>query len=272
MSDMYSIDLARPGSGLISGHLHMGGVNPAGEKIEANSSYLTRGGHPWLPVMGEMHYTRYPAAEWRTELLKMKMGGIQVAATYVFWIHHEEIEGQFDWSGQRNLREFIQTCAECGLLVYPRIGPWAHGECRNGGFPDWLLAQCGKQVRQDAPQYLTYAHRFYREIAHQLDGLLWKDGGPVIGVQIENELLNNAAHLLTLKRMACEVGLDVPLYTQTGWGPAELTADELLPVFGGYPDTFWDRHVDTWARASRNSSSRLTEMKTPSALTCSNRQ
>ncbi|MEI7833348.1 MAG: beta-galactosidase, partial [bacterium] len=84
------------------------------------------------------------------------------------------------------------------------------------------------------------------------DGLLWKDGGPVIGVQIENELLNNATHLLTLKRMACEVGLDVPLYTQTGWGPAELTADELLPVFGGYPDTFWDRHVDTWARTSRN--------------------
>jgi hypothetical protein len=23
--------------------------------------------------------------------------GIDIAATYVFWIHHEEIEGSYDW-------------------------------------------------------------------------------------------------------------------------------------------------------------------------------
>ena len=49
--------------------------------------------------MGEMHYSRVPAAEWREELLKMKAGGVEIVATYVFWIHHEEIEGQWDWSG-----------------------------------------------------------------------------------------------------------------------------------------------------------------------------
>lgn len=25
------------------------------------------------------------------------------------------------------------------MKVWLRIGPWAHGECRNGGFPDWLV-------------------------------------------------------------------------------------------------------------------------------------
>ena len=245
------IDLTQTIPAVLSGHLRMGDANPAGVEIAANSRYLTRGGRPWLPVMGEMHYTRCSAADWRVELLKIKAGGIRVVATYVFWIHHEEIEGEFDWSGRRCLREFVRTCAACGLLAFARIGPWAHGECRNGGFPDWLLARCGQRVRQDDPEYLGYAQRLYAEIARQLDGLLWKDGGPVIGIQVENELLQNARHLLTLKRLACEAGLDVPLYTQTGWGPAELTADDLLPVFGGYPDAFWDRHVDDWARTSR---------------------
>lgn len=246
-----TIDLTRTGAAVLSGHLHMGGANPDGVEIQVNSRYLIKSGRPWLPVMGEIHYTRCPPADWRAGLLKMKAGGIQVAATYVFWIHHEETEDQFDWDGQRSLREFIRTCAACGLLAYPRIGPWAHGECRNGGFPDWLLERCGSRVRQDDPKYLGYVHRLYAEIAHQLDGLLWKEGGPVIGIQLENELLSNAAHLLTLKRMAREAGLDVPLYTQTGWGPAEITADEIIPVFGGYPDAFWERHVDDWARSSR---------------------
>lgn len=246
-----AIDLTRPSPLPLSGHLHMGGCNPAGVEVTTNSRFLTRGGRPWLPVMGEMHYSRCPAADWRTELLKMRAGGIQVVATYVFWIHHEEIRGQFDWRGQRSLRGFIESCAACGLLAFPRIGPWAHGECRNGGFPDWLLQLCGTRVRQDAPEYLACVRRLYAEIAGQLTSLLWKDGGPVIGVQVENELANNAAHLLTLKRLAREAGIDVPLYTQTGWGPAELTADELLPVFGGYPDAFWERHVDGWARSSR---------------------
>ena len=31
----------------------------------------------------------------------MKAGGIDIVSTYVFWIHHEEIEGQFDWTERR---------------------------------------------------------------------------------------------------------------------------------------------------------------------------
>ncbi len=29
------------------------------------------------------------------------------------------------------------------MPFFLRIGPWAHGEVRNGGFPDWLLQKCG---------------------------------------------------------------------------------------------------------------------------------
>ena len=111
--------------------------------------------------MGEFHFSRYPENEWREELLKMKAGGIDIVSTYVFWIHHEEVEGQFDWSGSRNLRRFIQTCQEVGLKVFVRCGPWDHGEVRNGGFPDWLLKK-GWKLRSNDTNYLNEGENFLR--------------------------------------------------------------------------------------------------------------
>jgi hypothetical protein len=221
------------------------GVNraPNGAVLAVNSQYLTRDGKPWIPVMGEFHYSRYPEAYWEEEILKMKASGVQVIATYVIWIHHEEIEGQFDWSGQRDLRKFAELCKKHDMLLYPRIGPWAHAEVRNGGLPDWVLAKSA--VRSNDPVYLAEVRRFYSEIGRQLNGLLWKDGGPVIGIQIENEYAldgpgQGREHLAALKRIAIDSGLDVPLYTVTGWDNAVVPEDLFLPVYGGYPTAPWD--------------------------------
>jgi beta-galactosidase len=218
--------------------------NPQGQVIGANSQYLTMDGKPWLPVMGEFHFSRYPEAEWEQEILKMKAAGVQVISTYVIWIHHEQVEGQFDWSGQRDLRKFVELCGKHGMYVYPRIGPWAHAEVRHGGFPDWVLKN--SPVRENNPVYLNEVQSFYAQIATQLKGELWKDGGPVIGIQIENEYREAAAgtgkgseHIRKLKEMAVADGLDVPLYTVTGWDGAAVPLDAVLPVFGGYPDAPW---------------------------------
>ncbi len=217
--------------------------NPSGSTLTVSSRSLVLDGQPWTPVMGEFHYSRYPAAEWREELLKMKAGGIDIVATYVFWIHHEEIEGEWDWTGSRDLRRFIETVHAVGLKAIVRCGPWCHGEVRQGGLPDWIVAR-GK-VRSDDDAYLASATRLYEQIAQQLKGLLWKDGGPVVGVQLENEYGGPAAHLLTLKNLARQVGLDVPLYTRTGW-PALKTPmpfGEILPLYGVYAEGFWDREL-----------------------------
>jgi hypothetical protein len=226
---------------------HLGtAARPDGSTITVDNCSLRLDGRPWMPAMGEFHYSRYPANEWREELLKMKAGGIDIVATYVFWIHHEETEGTFDWSGQRSLREFTRLCGELGLKVVVRCGPWSHGEVRNGGLPDWLL-QKGWMVRSDDPSYLEKVRGLYGQIADQLRGLLWKDGGPVIGMQFDNEYNGPAEHLLTLKRLAREVGLDLPLYTRTGW-PALSTPmpfGEILPLYGSYAEGFWDRELTT---------------------------
>lgn len=224
----------------------LGGTSPDGHTLSANQRYLTRDGLPWFPVMGEFHYSRYPASDWEQEILKMKAGGIQVISTYVFWIHHEEIEGQFDWSGQRDLRRFVQLCARHGLYVWIRIGPWDHGEVRNGGLPEWLLTKTA--VRQNDPEYLKYVTRFFGQIGEQTKGLLWKDGGPIIGVQLENEYSargpgKGEEHILRLRQIALDAGLDAPFYTVTGWDGAVIPSRDLLPVFGGYPDGFWWRSL-----------------------------
>lgn len=216
--------------------------NPQGDVLGVNSQFLTLDGRAWLPVMGEFHFSRYPEAEWEEEILKMKAAGVEIISTYVIWIHHEQVEGRFDWSGQRDLRRFVQLCAKHGMYVYPRIGPWAHGETRNGGLPDWVLKN--SPTRENNPVYLKEVQTFYAQIADQLHGLLWKDGGPVIGLQIENEYHEKGPgkgdeHIRTLKEMARRCGLDVPLYTVTGWDDAAIPLDEVLPVFGGYPAAPW---------------------------------
>jgi beta-galactosidase len=224
----------------------VGGASPDGHVLGANSRYLTFDGEPWFPIMGEFHYSRYAAANWEDEILKMKAGGIEIISTYIFWIHHEEIEGQFDWSGQRDLRHFVELCAKHGMLVWIRIGPWDHGEVRNGGLPDWVVQQ--GPVRQNAPRYLESVGRFYGEIGRQLKGLFWQDGGPIVGVQIENEYKERgpgkgSEHLLTLLQLARQVQLDAPFYTATAWDDAVVPSG-FLPVFGGYGEQFWNRKTD----------------------------
>ncbi len=218
--------------------------SPSGSVLGVNSRYLTRDGKPWLPVMGEFHFSRYPRSQWEPELLKMKAAGVDIVATYVIWIHHEEIEGQFDWQGQRDLRAFAQLCARHGMYLEPRIGPWDHAEVRNGGFPDWLLKKGPTRVND--PVYLSYVRAWYGQIGRQLQGLLWKDGGPVIGIQLENEYSKRGpgageAHILELKKLAIASGLDVPLYLVTGWDDAAVPPRAVIPVYGGgYPDAPWD--------------------------------
>lgn len=231
---------------ILSNHLNLGGKNPDGDEITLNSKHLIRDGKPWVPVMGEVHFSRLRHSDWKTELLKMKAGGITVVSTYLFWIYHEEIEGKFDFTGDNDIRTFLEICREAGLDAVIRIGPWAHGECRNGGLPDWILTK-GFKLRDNNAEYMKYARIWYEKIAEQVKGLFYKDGGPIVAVQLENELTDGADHLAELKKLAIEVGMISPLYTVTGWNSAagaKIPVDEVMPVFGGYSEAPWEPHTE----------------------------
>jgi len=237
-----SVDASTPLTPPETGYLHLGGTSSSGHSLQVNSRYLTMDGKPWLPVMGEFHFSRYPESQWEDEILKMKAGGVNIISTYVFWIHHEEVEGQFDWTGQRDLRRFVQLCAKHGMHVWLRIGPWAHGEVRNGGFPDWIAKL--PNTRTNDPEYLHDVEIFFNQIGTQVHDLMFKDGGPIIGTQLENEYGlhgpgRGAEHILKLKQLAIAAGIDTPLYSVTGWPSLDFPPHEVIPVSGGYPDGFW---------------------------------
>ena len=213
-------------------------------EVTWDSQSLKFDGRRVMPLMGEIHYSRLPQDEWVSSVCKMKEGGVTVIATYVFWNHIEEKEGVFNWSGQRDLRKFIEICAEEDLPVVLRIGPFCHGEVRNGGIPDWVFAK-GVKTRTEDPQFLALVERLYRQIFTQLQGLQWKDGGPVMACQFDNEYRGHGSYLMSLKKMAEEIGFDLPFYTRTGWPELKspVPYGSMLPLYGDYADGFWDRSI-----------------------------
>ena len=219
------------------------------DRFALTNRYVEVDGRPAIPVSGELHYSRVPRAEWEERLRLMRSGGVTAVATYVFWNHHEPEPGRRDFHGGLDVAAFVALCARVGLDVVLRIGPWAHGEVRNGGFPDWVQ-HAPVAHRTDDPAYLALVDEWFAALGAELAPLC----GPtsrVIAIQLENELYDQPGHLVTLKAMARRHGLTAPVYTATAWGGAELPTGEVLPLYGGYGDGFWvdvDQPWDTTFR------------------------
>ena len=250
--DTHSVAVHSPEAPM-SGYFKLGTArNPAGDEISVDSRSLLLNGKQWFPIMGEIHFSRHPRSEWREAIEKMKAGGIKIVSTYVFWNHHEEVEGQWDWEGNKDLRAFLETCREAGVLAIVRAGPWCNGEVRHGGFPDWIQNSTRWAppkrwgLRPEHPAYDEAVRRLYTHIGDQMRGLLWKDGGPVVAIQLDNEYSGPSQYLLGLKKLAIETGMDVPLYTKTGWPRMEdpMPAGEMIPFYGAYPDAAWEGSVE----------------------------
>lgn len=253
---IYKLDTRGTEKEIYSGHLKLGGSNPQGDTIGFTNYYMELNGKPHFIICGEFHYSRYDYWLWEDEILKMKMCGLNTVATYIIWNHHEEVEGKFIWEENKNLRYFAELCKKHGMFLILRIGPFAHGEVRNGGFPDWLYGR-PFNVRSNDEGYIDYTERLYKEIGRQVEGLMYKDGGTIIGVQLENEFQSAGApwettppqtlewieskggveHMIKLKELALKAGFDVPMYTCTGWGGSPIIENEVLPLYGGY--AFW---------------------------------
>jgi beta-galactosidase len=230
------------------GHLSVGEPPAGDDRIEVTSRWVERGGVPCFPITGEIHYSRVPRDRWSDVLGHARAGGLTSVATYVLWQAHEPAQGVFRWDGQLDLRAFVEEARAHGLDVVVRLGPWAHGEARYGGFPDWLVER-GLATRTNDPAYLDLVHAFYAQTIAQLRGLTHADGGPIIGAQVDNELYDQPQHLARLRELAEELGLRVPIWTATGWGGAQVP-DTLLPVYSAYSDGFWDDEQTEWPEFS----------------------
>ena len=235
------------------------GTAPDGGEISFTNYYMMKDGQPFFGVSGELHYCRVGPDQWEDAVLKMKAGGINIISTYAFWITHEEEEGVFRFDGCRDVRKFLEICEKHGMMVIMRIGPFCHGEFRNGGLPDWLYGK-PYDVREDNPGFLEATREYFRALHGQMDGHYFRQGGCIIATQIENEYQHSSApweittgissewvnggksgerYMLALKKIMQEEGIVTPFYTTTSWGGAITPVEEALPLWGGYSYQPW---------------------------------
>lgn len=131
-----------------------------------NTLYFTKNGKPYSIIAGEMHFARVPKERWKETLLKMRECGVNTVSSYVFWNYHEEIKGQFDFSGNKDIAGFLELCKEIDMTCILRIGPWCHAEVVYGDFPKRINKMIKK--RTNAPEYLAevkeYWQGLYKEV------------------------------------------------------------------------------------------------------------
>ena len=62
--NILSIDASNVTREIKTGVLKMGDPGPADHELLVNNQFMTIGGKPIIPVMGEMHFSRYPKEQW----------------------------------------------------------------------------------------------------------------------------------------------------------------------------------------------------------------
>lgn len=164
--------------------------NPTGQtqpEFGAEDGRFTFDGEPAVIISGSIHYPRVPRAYWRDRIKKAKAMGFNCIGTYVFWNAHEKKPGQFDFSGNLDVAEFVRICQEEGMWMIVRPGPYVCSEWDFGGMPAWLLKEPDMQVRTNDPRFLAATKRYFQALGEQLVDLQVNHGGPILQVQVENE-------------------------------------------------------------------------------------
>ncbi|XP_013366438.1 PREDICTED: beta-galactosidase-1-like protein 3 [Chinchilla lanigera] len=151
------------------------------------SAHFTLEGHKFLIFGGSIHYFRVPREYWRDRLLKLKACGFNTVATYIPWNLHEPERGKFDFSGNLDLEAFVLLAAEVGLWVILRPGPYICAEIDLGGLPSWLLQNPKTQLRTTEKSFVGAVDAYFDHLIPRMVPLQYRQGGPVIAVQVENE-------------------------------------------------------------------------------------
>ena len=165
-----------------------------------NGFYIN--GEPKPLISGEFHYFRVPKQDWEKRLIMLKQSGANTVATYIPWIVHEHEDGNivFDDCPERDLTSFLKLCDKLDIMVIARPGPLVYSELVNSGLPVWLmdghpeihaLKRDGSSLGSASylhPYFLERAEKYIHEADKMIKPFLATNGGPIISVQVDNEL------------------------------------------------------------------------------------
>ncbi|MGD9563289.1 MAG: beta-galactosidase family protein [Pyrinomonadaceae bacterium] len=195
------------------------------EEIKAERSFGWEGtnfmldGKPFIIRSGEMHYPRVPRMYWRDRFKKAKAMGLNTITTYIFWNLHEPRRGEFDFSGNLDVAEFVRQAQAEGLYVIVRPGPYICTEWEFGGIPAWLLAEKDMKVRTSDARFVEASAVYMKEVGKRLAPLEIAKGGNIIMVQVENEygsFGDDKGYMNAVKKQIRDAGFSGQLFTSDG--------------------------------------------------------
>lgn len=192
-------------------------------RIEGNQFVID--GKPVKIISGAVHYFRNMKDTWRDIFKKMKAMGLNCVETYCAWNMHEKKIGEFDFTGNLDLAEFIRTAESEGLMAIVRPGPYICAEWEFGGLPWWLQTMDDMEIRCQNKVYMEHFEEYLKAIFDQIRPLLSTNGGPIIMMQCENEYGyygDDKEYLKKLYEIYRKYGIDVPLFTSDGTGEEDL--------------------------------------------------
>jgi len=170
---------------------------------------------------GELHYSRIPKAYWDHRIKLAKAMGMNTICIYLFWNYHEMEQGVFDFSGEKDVAEFVRLIQANGMYCILRPGPYVCAEWDMGGLPWWLLKKDDLKVRRKSDQFFMDRVKVYlKEAAKQLAPLQIQNGGPIIMVQVENEYGtwgDDQKYMEIMRDNIREVGFDKAQLLRCDW-------------------------------------------------------
>lgn len=199
---------------------------------------------PHILLCASLFYFRIPRALWKERMEQLKDFGYNSIDVYFPWNYHEPKEGEWDFSGERDVAAFLAAAAESGLWVVARPGPYICSEWDGGALPAYLLAKEGMKLRDNDSEYLHYVSGWFDRILPLLKANQAGEGGTVIAVQLDNELdfygcTDPEGYIAALRDMALSHGIKVPIFACAGQGgllQASGLAEDVVPTCNFYPD------------------------------------
>lgn len=209
-------------------------------------SFLLDGRRVWL-VSGSIHYARVPRALWADRIHAARQAGLNCVETAVVWSRHEPRQGQFDFAGENDVREFVRLIHQAGMYCILRPGPFVDSGYDMGGLPPWLLNVENVKLRTANQPFLEACARYITALAGQLRDLQVNAPtpkgspaahlpGPIILLQNESGYTCGDDHLADtylseLDRYWREAGFGVPIINANDlWQSVEGEIDG----WGGY--------------------------------------
>ncbi|MBX3386279.1 MAG: beta-galactosidase [Phycisphaeraceae bacterium] len=205
-------------------------------------SLIIDGRRVWL-VSGGVSYARTPRAEWADRLHAARQAGFNCVSFHAVWSRHEIRPGHFDFTGENDVRHFVELIQQMGLMCIVRPGPYIGAGFDNGGLPPWLMESETMRLRTNSQAFLESCSRYITALAGQLRTLQAVTSGSSRSAQAQSApgpivLLQNesgwycghdalaASYLGELNRYYREAGFAVPIInTNDLWQSVEGEID-----------------------------------------------